>query len=185
MGLSTRALGAPTWDDFAALVERAGGVWGGCWCMGFHPEARTAEHRGLKEARVRTGRAHAALVYDDERCVGWAQFGSCEELPRIKHRRQYEATLDALPDWRITCFFVDKEARRHGVSSAALGGALEQIGALGGGLVEGYPEALEGQRRSAAFLYSSTASVFERHGFERVRPLGLHHWVMRRRVDAV
>ena len=27
-----------TWDDFARLVEANNGVWGGCWCMGFHPE---------------------------------------------------------------------------------------------------------------------------------------------------
>ena len=34
----TRLLTAETWDDFAALVEANNGVWGGCWCMGFHPE---------------------------------------------------------------------------------------------------------------------------------------------------
>jgi len=28
-----------TWPDFAALVEANNGVWGGCWCMGFHPRA--------------------------------------------------------------------------------------------------------------------------------------------------
>jgi GNAT superfamily N-acetyltransferase len=139
--LTTRALDATTWEDFAALV------------------------------------------YDGPSAVGWAQFGSCEELTRIKHRRQYEATLDTLPDWRITCFFVEAQARRQGVSEAALAGAIDQIAALGGGLVEAYPEALEGQRRAAGFLYSSTASVFERQGFARARPLGLHHWVMRRQVE--
>jgi GNAT superfamily N-acetyltransferase len=82
-----------------------------------------------EEARVRSGNAHAALVFDGSACVGWCQFGS--------------------PDWRITCFFVDSDHRRQGVSSAALGGAL---------------------------------SMFERHGFERVRPLGKHHWVVSRVV---
>ena len=33
-----------TWDDFAALVEASNGVWGGCWCMGFHPEGVGAGH---------------------------------------------------------------------------------------------------------------------------------------------
>ena len=36
--LVTRPLDAGTWPDFARLVEANNGVWGGCWCMGFHPE---------------------------------------------------------------------------------------------------------------------------------------------------
>jgi len=79
------------------------------------------------------GRAHAALVYDGERCVGWCQFGSPDELPRIKHRKAYLAGAEAPPDWRITCFFVDREHRGAGVAGAALAGALEAIGRLGGG----------------------------------------------------
>jgi hypothetical protein len=33
-----KALDETTWPDFAQLVERHNGVWGGCWCMSFHPE---------------------------------------------------------------------------------------------------------------------------------------------------
>ena len=35
---TVKALDESTWDAFAALVERNNGVFGGCWCMGFHPE---------------------------------------------------------------------------------------------------------------------------------------------------
>jgi len=38
MSYTVRPLGASTWDAFAELVERNNGVFGGCWCMGFHPE---------------------------------------------------------------------------------------------------------------------------------------------------
>ena len=87
-----RALDATTWPDFARLVESQNGVWGGCWCMGFHAEGVGRGHtpegnRAAKEARVRDGRAHAALVYDGGECVGWCQFGPTAELPRIKHGR--------------------------------------------------------------------------------------------------
>jgi GNAT superfamily N-acetyltransferase len=43
-GYLTRHLTPETWDDFAGLVEENNGVWGGCWCMGFHPKglARTS-----------------------------------------------------------------------------------------------------------------------------------------------
>ena len=35
---TTRPLTPDTWADFAELVEANNGVWGGCWCIGFHPE---------------------------------------------------------------------------------------------------------------------------------------------------
>lgn len=137
-----RPLTADTWDAFAELVERHHGVWGGCWCLEFHPEGnqKGVDRRGLKECRVRAGEAHAALVFDGERCVGWCQFGSPEELPRIKFAKAYRQTSPALPDWRITCFFVDREYRRTGVADAALEGALREIARLGGGTVESSPE---------------------------------------------
>jgi hypothetical protein len=116
---STRPLDAGTWPDFARLVEAHNGVWGGCWCMGFHPKGpgwgKSAErNRAEKEARVREGQAHAALVYDGDRCVGWCQFGEPDELPRIKNRRAYLDGLDDLPDWRITCFFSGRGHRGQG-----------------------------------------------------------------------
>jgi GNAT superfamily N-acetyltransferase len=181
--METRPLDETTWPDFAALVERNNGVWGGCWCMGFHAEGvgrhkSPAQNRAEKEARVHEGGAHAALVYDGDACVGWCQFGSPEELPRIKHRRAYEHELDALPDWRITCFFVDKARRRSGVAAAALAGALDEIARLGGGIVESYPENSEGRSPSSSFLHNGTLSMFEAQGFERTRQLGKHHWVV-------
>ena len=61
---TTRPLSGATWDIFAELVERNNGVFGGCWCLGFHPEGaqRGSHRRAAKEDRVRTDRAHAALV---------------------------------------------------------------------------------------------------------------------------
>jgi ribosomal protein S18 acetylase RimI-like enzyme len=178
-----RPLDEATWPDFARLVERHNGVWGGCWCIAFHAEGagrtRTAEqNRSDKERRVREGRAHAALVFDGSACVGWCQFGSPDELPRIKRRREYVQGQKALPDWRITCFFVDKEYRRGGVAAAALQGALDEIAELGGGTVESYPEEVEGRSVSSSFLHNGTLSLFESHGFERFRRLGKHHWVV-------
>src|SRR4051812_37031626 len=130
---STKPLSAETWPPYAALIRRHNGVWGGCWCMGFHPEGFSESNPANKEARVREGRAHAALVFDGEVCVGWCQFGSPEELSRIKHKRAYTALEREPPDWRITCFFVDSKYRKQGVASAALAGALDEIAALGGG----------------------------------------------------
>jgi ribosomal protein S18 acetylase RimI-like enzyme len=178
-----RPLDETAWPDFARLVERHHGVWGGCWCMAFHPEGvgrgkTAAQNQAEKACRVREGRAHAALVYDGATCVGWCQFGSPDELPRIKNRRDYRAGLTVLPDWRITCFFVDKAYRGQGVTSAALTGALDAIARLGGGTVESYPEDVAGRSVSGSFLHNATVSLFERHGFERTRRLGKNRWVV-------
>ncbi|MGH2909743.1 MAG: hypothetical protein ACRDK8_10650 [Solirubrobacteraceae bacterium] len=122
MGFAIRALDMATWAEFARLAEDHHGVWNGCWCLGFHEEGRNgahtpAERRVLKQARVREGRAHAALVFDGERCVG-------------------------------------------------------------GGIVESYPEDTAGRRVSGSFLHNGTVAMFERRGFERVRRIGKHRWVV-------
>ena len=178
----TKALDADTWPDFARLVEANNGVWGGCWCMWYHgkesaddsPEAK----RAAKECRVREGRAHASLVFRGAECVGWCQFGPPDELPRIHNQRAYLASGPTLPDWRITCFFSGKGRRGAGVASAALAGAIEQIKALGGGLIEGYPEDIAGRKASASFLFNGALHMFERLGFERSRKIGKHKWVV-------
>jgi ribosomal protein S18 acetylase RimI-like enzyme len=185
MSYAVRALDTGTWRCFADLVERHRGVWGGCWCMGFHSEGvgkdTTYElNRDRKLARVRAGTTHAALVLDGDTCVGWCQYGATDELPRIKNRRAYDAGATDAPDWRITCFFVDSAHRRRGVAEAALSGALDLIAAAGGGVVESYPEDTTDRKVSSSFLHNATVSVFEAHGFTRVRRIGKDRWVVRR-----
>lgn len=183
---TTKPLSASTWPDFAALVERHNGVWGGCWCLAFHPEGkeRGAHRREMKAQRVRQGTAHAALVYDGAVCVGWCQFGPPDELPRIKHLRAYREVICAPPQWRITCFFVDQAYRGKGVSSVALAGTLREIARLGGGIVESFPEDVADRKVPASLLYNNQLALFERQGFERIRRLGQHHWLVAKVVQA-
>lgn len=184
--LTVRPLFPATWDAFAGLVEANGGVWGGCWCMGFHVrlgQGRTpAQNRAEKHQRVVEGRAHAALVFSGEQCLGWCQFGSPEELPEVKSRRRYEQGLVARPDWRVTCFFTGRGHRRRGVADAALGGALAEIARLGGGTVEGYPEETDDRTLSGSFLHTGPMAAFEKHGFTRTRQISPHRWVVTRVV---
>jgi GNAT superfamily N-acetyltransferase len=174
-----RPLDESTWEPFAALVERNNGVFGGCWCMGFHGELSRTDataNRTAKEQRVRAGRAHAALVFAGEECVGWCQFGSPDELPQIKSRAAYEKSQVARPAWRIACCYVGKGHRRQGVATAALAGALDLIADLGGGTVEGYPEGADAV--PAGFLFNGALSTYEKLGFTRDRQIGKHRWVV-------
>jgi len=137
---------------FARLAERHHGVFGGCWW----------------------------LVFDDDEAVAWCEYGTPQELPNIYHRKEYEAQLDRLPDYRITCMFVDKKHRRKGMTAVALRGALDLISQAGGGVVEAYPHDTNGQKVSV--LYNGTRSLFEQAGFSYVRPKGTKNCVMRKEI---
>ena len=183
--LTVTPLTPDTWDAFARMMERHGGVFGGCWCTWFHTmhseKTFTADdNRALKQRLVTEGRAHAALVFDGDEAVAWCQFGTPDELPNIYHRKQYEQELEVLPDYRITCIFVDRRYRHGGLSTVALQGALDLIEAAGGGVVEGYPHDNEGNKK--AVLYDGTRTMFERAGFRFVRSKGTGNCVMRRTV---
>ena len=192
--LRIEPLGPATWEAFAALVERHNGIFGGCWCTWFHTlyadkdKDRTYEsNRDLKCGLVEQGRAHAALVFDGDEAVGWAEYGPPDELPNIKHRKEYEETSTVTPDWRITCIFVDRRYRRRGVAALALRGALDLIADSGGGLVEGYPHDMskqpEGKKMSSSFLYNGTRRMYEQAGFAFDRSQGLKNCVMTKRVQ--
>jgi GNAT superfamily N-acetyltransferase len=195
-----KPLGPDTWDAFAELAERHNGVWNGCWCTWFHAQAgtggriidpscaergQTAEgNRAIKEWLVRAGRAHAALVFDGDVAVAWCEYGTPQELPNINHRKDYEAGLDRLPDYRLTCFFVDRKYRRKGVAAVALRGALQLIAQAGGGVVEAYPQDTDGKKVSASFLYNATRGLFEQAGFRYDRRKGINHCVMTKTVTS-
>ncbi len=120
------ALRPETWAAFDAMVLRHNGIFGGCWCTWFHDghpscagRGETAEgNRAIKKRLVDEGVARAALVMAGDEAIAWAEFGTPAELPTLHHRKEYDATTTVVPDWRITCVFVDKRYRRQGGDGA-------------------------------------------------------------------
>ena len=186
-------LSPATWPAFEAMVQRHNGIFGGCWCTWFHDghpscvgRGETFEgNRAIKKRLVDEGVARAALVMDGDEAIAWAEFGTPAQLPTIHHRKEYDATSVAEPDYRITCVFVDKRHRRQGVTELAITGALDLIAQAGGGTVESYPHDLTEQTKkmSASFLYNGTRRLYERLGFTYDRPKGLKNCIMVRTVD--
>ena len=206
---TTKELTIRTWPDFERLFSQGNG-WDFCWCMHFQRSRtlpknkwrRTRAERGVrnrleKKELVEKGRARGIMVYTNGEPVGWCQYGSREELPRIDNKRNYRSLSfedGAKNLWRIPCFVVDKKHRRRGVATAALKAALEAIRKRGGGVVEAYPsipwdELCRARVRrcghAPAFGNESThgtLSMFEKQGFKVVGPYGLNNVVVRRIV---
>jgi GNAT superfamily N-acetyltransferase len=177
-------LEAATWDAFADLVERNNGIYGGCWCAPNHVEyvRGVSDPRTLKEQLVRSDRAHAALVFDEEgHAQGWCQYGVSDSL-ELKHLREYRKNPPPPAKWRIACIFVDKRHRGDGIARVALKGALSQIADAGGGRVEAISETTAGRAAQDRFLFSATVELFEDLRFTRVRQVGMHAWIMSRTV---
>jgi GNAT superfamily N-acetyltransferase len=142
-------------------------------------------NRKDKRGLVRQGRSHAILVYSGKKPVGWCQYGTKDELPRIDAGRNYKK-LESLAEneklWRITCFFVDKDHRGKGVAKLALHAALESIGRQGGGIVEAYPIVSKKMAAVPEWRWFGTPSMFRRERFKPVAPLGASGLLMRRTV---
>jgi predicted GNAT family acetyltransferase len=83
-----------------------------------------------------------------------------------------------MPDWRITCSFVDKAYRGTGVAAAAHAGAVDEIARLAGETVESHPEDVEGRSVSASILSNCRRLMFENQEVQRLRRLGKNHGVV-------
>ena len=192
MAYWTQELTARTVPDFETLAAKQGS----CWCMFYQrsrPIGRRAStveakriNRKDKRALVRQGRSHAILVYDGKTPVGWCQYGSQEELPRIDAGRNYskvDPPAGGTKLWRITCFFVDREHRGKGVAKIALKAALESIRRQGGGVVEAYPVVSAKMAAVAEWRWFGTPGMFQANGFSAVAPLGTSGVLMRKTIS--
>ncbi len=183
-GYRIEPLTPDTWQAFADLVQRGKGLFVGCWCTNFHchpdpPERKQLGNQAFKQRLVDEGRTHAALVFDGDEAIAWAQFGTVEELANIHHRKEWERTVTQVPDYRITCVFVESRHRREGLAEIAVRGALALIAEQGGGRVESYPHDLPPDKKmSSSFLYNATRTMYARLGFTYDRPKGAGNCVM-------
>ncbi|TIU37211.1 MAG: hypothetical protein E5W28_07565 [Mesorhizobium sp.] len=97
MSFSTKPLDMATWPDFAALVERHNGVWGGCWCMAFHAKGSGAVgNREAKEAWVREqGRTVAGAFLHNGTLAMFERQGFSRNRQIGKHRWVVEKRVAA------------------------------------------------------------------------------------------
>ncbi len=174
------------WKDIEALFGERGAC-GGCWCMAWRLSASEFdEHKGEKNRAslrgiVQKGSEPGVLAYSGDEPIGWCAVAPREEYPRLERSRVW-ARLDDQPVWSITCLFVKKQFRNHGVSAQLIEAATKLANKHGAKIVEGYPQELK-KRLPDAFVWTGLVSAFRKAGFKEVARRSEQKPMMRKATD--
>ncbi len=175
MDLTIQPLTTAMWPALSALFEEGGDPkW--CWCQFWRSSGFSGSRTEQLEANRNRLQAQAAgslapglvALADDGTAVGWVSLGPREDFERLE-RSRVRPRVDDVPVWSIVCFAVSKRARRHGVGSALLDGAIEFAREHGAPALEAYPVDTSTGKPTGPTLYSGTLSTFLRAGFRVVR----------------
>ncbi len=170
MQLRFKPLTPERWDDFVTLFGERGGT-GGCWCMWWRLKRSDFERRkGVGNRRafkkvVASGEEPGILAYHGKKPVGWCALAPRESYPVLDRSRVLKR-VDEIPVWSITCFFIDREYRRKGVTEALLREACRHARRRGAEIVEGYPIDPRTRDMPAVFAWTGFVSAFRRAGFK-------------------
>lgn len=172
--LAIHPLTPDRWDDFVALFE-TDSICRMCWCMAHRlPSALRREMVGDVRKRnmakvVKAGPPPGLLAYRDGEAVAWLAIAPRPATPDFNVGRKASAVMeDADKDdssvWAATCFFVRKDARGEGATSALLRAGVAYAKAHGARRIEAAPMAHD-DKRSATGLFVGPKRVFDRAGF--------------------
>jgi GNAT superfamily N-acetyltransferase len=156
------------WPDIETLFGSRGAC-GGCWCMAWRlsraefNKRKGSGNRNSLRTIVETGPCPGVLAYRDQQPVGWCSVAPRDVYVALSRSRIFKP-VDSQPVWSISCLFVQKPMRRHGVSSLLLRAAVSFAASCGATIVEGYPQAPE-QDLPDAFVWTGLESAFRKAGF--------------------
>ena len=185
--VSIHPLTPDRWSDFEALFGK-NGACAGCWCTWWRmsqSEWLAKKGDGTKRvmrALVKKGPPPGLLAYAGDQAVGWCALAPREKYPRLA-RSKILAPVDEAPVWSVTCFFVRRDWRHRGVTTALLVEAARFAGANGGRIVEGYPSDTD-KEQPAAFVFHGLLGAFRRAGFREVARRSKHRPIVRRKAVA-
>ncbi len=169
--LSIQPLRRNLWNDFEELFG-LNGACGGCWCMFWKLRGRAFDEskgqatRQMHKSMIDSGKVTGLLAYLEGEVVGWVAVEPRSAYEKLAHSRALKP-VDDQEVWSVTCFFVAKKYRRMGITVGLLKAAVEHVKGQGGRIVEGYP--VDAQKdMPAPFVYTGTASAFQKAGFKEV-----------------
>jgi GNAT superfamily N-acetyltransferase len=185
--LMVQALTSENWSDFEAVMG-PNGASRGCWCM--HWRLSIAEWMDQKgDGNRRAMRRLAAktpppglIGYLEGEPIAWCSLGPRAVFPRLERSPLLKAVEDEQA-CAITCLFVHRDHRHHGLLPALLEAACSDAAKRGYELVEGYPiEPLPGNRAGSDTAMTGIASAFRKAGFVEVACPREHRPVMRKQL---
>ena len=167
--LSFKPLKRNLWTDLEELFG-SHGACGGCWCMHWklrgkaYDEAKGYETRQMHKSFVDSGTVTGLLAYLHGDVVGWVAVEPRTAYERLAYSRVLKP-VDDEPVWSITCFFVGKKFRKHGIHVELINAAVDYVRSKGGKIVEAYP--IESNKEMPApFAFTGTAHAFVKAGFK-------------------
>jgi GNAT superfamily N-acetyltransferase len=165
--------------DLASFSE-SHGKFRYCSCMRWRMRS-TDFQKSTKEERVaalegivRDGMPIGVLAYDLGEAVGWCSVAPRETYEALERYRGLPR-LDDSNVWSVVCFFVDRKARRQGMTVELLKAAVADALSQGARIVEGYPV----EPSARLYTYMGSPEAFRAAGFRDVTPEGQGRRVMR------
>ena len=179
MNLTILPLTPDQWPAFEDLFGAHGAV-GGCWCMYWrigsaYRRRPAADNKADFCQLLQSGPPPGLLAFHDGLAVGWCQLTPRSAVPWLDRTWRLKS-LDDLPVWSITCFYIRKGWRKRGITAALIAAALETAKAAGAPALEAYP--LDGERSPSA-TSTGYLSTFEQAGFSIVARRSPERPVMR------
>jgi GNAT superfamily N-acetyltransferase len=168
--LTIRPLTPELWPALEDLFGK-GGASNGCWCMywrigsEYHKRPREKNRRALRRI-VNHGPPPGLLAFDGPRAVGWCQLTPRDDLGWLARAGFFES-VDNVPVWSISCFYVRRGYRGRGVMSALVLAALRAAKRAKAPALEAYPVDTA-QPGSTGNVFSGTLATFKRAGFRIV-----------------
>jgi GNAT superfamily N-acetyltransferase len=162
------------WPDLERLFGPRGAC-AGCWCTFFRfaraewKAGQGGGNRTRQRSYVKAGNVPGLVAYRDGKPVGWVAVEPRERYPQILASR---TTRPVDPDrerpaWAITCFYVAREARGHGLMRLLVEAAVRHARAAGAERIEAYPVDYAAPV-GASFVYQGVASAFLAAGFREI-----------------
>ncbi len=169
--LTFEPLSKKNWPLFVQLFGERGAC-GNCWCMYFRlkkddfvqGKENDGNKNSLKEL-VWAGLPTGVIGIYDGQAVGWCAFAPREEYLKLENSRVHKR-IDDTPVWSITCFFIDKNFRRMGVSIAMLKGVIDVARKQNIKVIEAYPTIPTQEKLPDSFAWIGLYRSFEEAGFE-------------------
>ena len=169
--LTFEPLTKSNWNKFVQLFGDKGAC-GNCWCMYYR-----LKKSDFLEGKVNDGNKTAMknivwknkptgfLGFYEGQAIAWCAFAPREDFIKLENSRVHKRIDDKVV-WSVTCFFIHKDFRRHGISVELLKGVAKYAKRNGIKIIEAYPTIPTQERLPDSFAWIGLYKSFERAGFE-------------------